>query len=93
MKNPHLRVERVFWRPITRRASSSGSFPGFGLRCSQSLFERFTFALLVFSNSWSSRYSDTSGDFERLVSCSWLSVFQELVRALGLLYVLVIFSD
>ena len=28
---------------------------GFLIRCSQSLFERFTFALLVFSDIWSSR--------------------------------------
>ena len=37
--------------------------------------------------------SNTSRHYERLVSCSRLRVFQELVLALGLLYVLVIFSE
>ena len=37
--------------------------------------------------------SNTSRDFERLVSCSWLRLFHELVPALGLLYVLGIFSE
>ena len=34
---------------------------------------------------------NTPTDFERLVSCSWLRVFQELVRELGLLYVFVVY--
>ena len=71
---------------VTCRATSSGSFPGFGLRCSQSLFELFRFLCLCLV-TFGAVVSNTSKDFERLVSCSWLRVFQVLVRELGLLYV------
>ena len=48
-KSPSTGRTRVL-ASVTRRATSSGSFPVFGFGCSQRLFERFTFALLVFTN-------------------------------------------
>ena len=50
-KSPFTGRTRVL-ASVTRQATSSDSFPGFG---SQSLIERFTFALFVFSDFWSSR--------------------------------------
>ena len=92
MKNAHPWIERVFWRlsHVKRLQTVRFRVLAYGVHraCSSGLR-----LLCLCLGSFGAVFSNTSRDFERFASCAWLRVFHELFRALGLLYVLVTFSE